>query len=68
MKMSSNISKNRFQGYSFLLETNLSDIVVSFNELFNHIETIDIYSGNENIPFLKKDDEFQKLLLSEFLT
>lgn len=68
MKMSSNLSKNKLQEYSFLLESNLSDIVVSFKELFNHIETIDIYSGNENIPFLEKDEKFQKLLLSEFLT
>ena len=68
MKMSSNTSKNRFQGYSFLLETNLSDIVVSFKELFSHVKTIDIYPGNENIPFLEKDEEFQRLLLSEFLT
>ncbi len=68
MKMSSNLSKNRFQGYSFLLETNLSDIVVSFKELFNHVKTIDIYPGNENIPFLEKNEEFQNLMLSEFLT
>ena len=68
MKMSSNLPKNKLQEYSFLLESNLSDIVVSFKELFNHIKTIDIYSGNENIPFLEKDEEFQKLLLSEFLT
>ena len=68
MKMSSNLSKNRFQGYSFLLESNLSDIVVSFKELFSHAKTIDIYPGNENIPFKEKDEEFQRLLLSEFKT
>ncbi len=66
--MSSNISKNRFHGYSFLLESNLSDIIISFKELFNQIKALDIYSGYENIPFLEKDKEFQNLLLSEFLT
>jgi hypothetical protein len=65
--MSSNTSKNRFQDYLFLFESNLSDFVISFKELFNHInEPIDIYSGNEDIPFLEKDEEFQRLLLSEF--
>ena len=64
--MSSNTSKNRLQDYSFLFELNLSDFIISFEEFFNHIKTIDIYSGNENIPFREKDEEFQRLLLSEF--
>ncbi|MHA1479497.1 MAG: hypothetical protein ACTSPU_14985 [Promethearchaeota archaeon] len=66
--MSSNTSKSRLQDYSFLFESNLSDFVISFKELFNHIKTIDIYSGKENIPFREKDEEFQRLLLSEFKT
>ena len=64
--MSSNTSKSKLQDYSFLLESNLSDFIISFEEFFNHIKTIDIYSGNENIPFQDKDEEFQRLLLSEF--
>lgn len=68
MKMSSNLSKKRFQGYSFLLESDLSDIIISFKELFNQIKAIDIYTGKENIPFLEKNEEFQRLLLSEFKT
>ena len=66
--MSSNTSKGKLQDYSFLFESNLSDFVISFKELFNHIKTIDIYSGNENIPFCEKDEEFQRILLSEFKT
>ena len=64
--MSSDTSKNRLQDYSFLFELNLSDFIIPFKEIFNHIKTIDIYSGNENIPFREKDEEFQRLLLSEF--
>ena len=64
--MSSNTSKIRLQDYSFLFESHLSDFTISFNELFNHIKAIYIYSGNENIPFRERDEEFQKLLLSEF--
>ena len=64
--MSSNTSESRHHDYSFLLESNLSDFVISFKELFNHIIIIDIYSGNDGIPFREKDEEFQRLLLSEF--
>lgn len=64
--MSSNTFKSRLQDYSFLFESNLSDFIISFQELFNQVKTIDIYSGNENIPFREKDKEFQRLLLSEF--
>ena len=64
--MSSNTSKNRLQDYSFLFELNISDFIISFEEFFNHTKTIDIYSGNENIPFREKNEEFQRLLLSEF--
>jgi len=66
--MSSNTFKSSLQDYSFLFESNLSDFIISFQELFNQVKTIDIYSGNENIPFLEKDKEFQRLLLSEFKT
>jgi len=66
--MSSNTFKSRLQDYSFLFESNLSDFIISFQELFNQVKTIDIYSGNENIPFREKDKEFQRLLLSEFKT
>jgi len=64
--MSSNKSEGRLHDYSFLIESNLSDFVISFKELFNHAITIDIYSGKEDIPFQEKDEEFQRLLLSEF--
>ena len=66
--MSSNTFKSSLQDYSFLFESNLSDFIISFQELFNQVKTIDIYSGNENIPFREKDKEFQRLLLSEFKT
>jgi len=66
--MSSNTSKNKLHEYSFLFDSNLSDFIISFKELFNHVKTIDIYSGKENIPFREKDEEFQRLLLSEFKT
>lgn len=66
--MSSNTFKSSLQDYSFLFESNLSDFIISFQKLFNQVKTIDIYSGNENIPFREKDKEFQRLLLSEFKT
>ena len=64
--MSLNTSKSRLQDNSSVFEAVLSDLIISFKELFNHIKTIDIYSGNEDIPFREKDEEFQRLLLSEF--
>ena len=64
--MSSNLSKSKLQDNSSVFEADLSDFIISFKEFFNHIKTIDIYSGNEEIPFREKDKEFQRLLLSEF--
>ena len=45
----------------------LSNAFTSYSEFFKTIETQDIYSGDENIPFEGKDPEFKQILLREFL-
>ncbi|MHA2287146.1 MAG: hypothetical protein ACXABG_00040 [Promethearchaeota archaeon] len=64
--MSIYTSKSKHQDYSYFLDSDLSDIIISFEEMFYQFKAIDIYSGNENIPFLERDEEFKKILLSEF--
>jgi len=60
------MSKSKNHKNYFQSEYELSEIMISFKELINQIKAIDIYSGKENIPFREKDEEFQRLLLSEF--
>ena len=60
------MSKSKNHNNRFQLEYELSDIMISFKDLIHKIKTIDIYSGKEKIPFREKDEEFQRLLLSEF--
>ncbi|MHA1473327.1 MAG: hypothetical protein ACTSQW_09550 [Promethearchaeota archaeon] len=66
--MSIKISDKKFYNNYFLLEFELSDIVISFRELLGYIGVKDIYSGEEEIPFQEKSIEFQKIMLSEFIT
>ena len=66
--MSSKLSNKNIYNNYFMLEFELSDVVVSFKELLSYVGTKDIYSGNESIPFQEKDEEFQRILLSEFET
>ncbi|MHA1234417.1 MAG: hypothetical protein ACTSQL_04940 [Promethearchaeota archaeon] len=66
--MSSKVSGKKFHNNYFTLELELSEIVTSFKELLGYIGTEDIYSGKEEIPFRKRNIEFQRILLSEFET
>jgi len=46
----------------------LSSIIIPFSALFSENELHqDIYTGEELIPFKKRDIEFKKTLLHEFL-
>jgi hypothetical protein len=66
--MASNTSKTKDCDENLGLEYKLSEIVISFKKLINQISPIDVYNGEENIPFSKKEAEFRKILKSEFLT
>ena len=66
--MSSNITNKKFHENHFDIEYKLSELIISFNELIKRVNTIDVYTGEENIPFSKRDAEFREILLSEFLT
>ena len=46
---------------------NYSNVIIPFSNFFHKIELLDIYSGNENIPFADRDSKFKKILLTEFL-
>jgi len=61
--MSSNTSESNVR-----LEVELSEIIISFKDLINHIKSKYVYTGEENIPFSKKEAEFRRILISEFLT
>jgi hypothetical protein len=66
--MSSNSSKSKVRGDKILrLEEELSEIIISFEDLIDHIKCKYVYTGEENIPFAKKEAEFRKILKSEFL-
>lgn len=66
--MSSKAPDKKFDNNYFMLELELSDTIVSFKELLGCIKAEDIYSGKENIPFLQKQIEFQKIMLNEFIS
>ncbi|NHJ21263.1 MAG: hypothetical protein EAX91_09985 [Candidatus Lokiarchaeota archaeon] len=66
--MAPNTSKRKEYDKDFGIELKLSEIVISFKKLINQISPIDVYNGEENIPFSKKEAEFRKVLKSEFLT
>lgn len=66
--MSTNTPKSKIHQNYFRLEYNLSEIIISFKDLINKIKSVDVYTGEENIPFSKRDTEFREILLSEFLT
>ena len=62
------MSKNKIHENHYRIDYELSEIVISFKDLINKIKSVDVYSGEENIPFFKKEAEFRKIFLSEFLT
>ncbi|NHJ24187.1 MAG: hypothetical protein EAX89_06410 [Candidatus Lokiarchaeota archaeon] len=45
----------------------LLQIIIPLKDFFRSFEQPDIYNGTENIPFDKRETEFKKILLSEFL-
>lgn len=44
-----------------------SEVVTSFSDFFHKIELLDIYTGEENIPFEERAPEFKEILKAEFL-
>ena len=47
---------------------NISSLIIPFSALFNENESPpDIYTGEELIPFWKRDMKFKEILLHEFL-
>ena len=44
-----------------------SNAIIPFSDFFHKIELLDVYSGNENIPFKERDTEYKKILVTEFL-
>lgn len=66
--MSFNSIKNKVYEDHFGWGYKISEIIISFKELINKDPSLDIYNGEENIPFSKKEAEFQNILISEFLT
>jgi len=45
----------------------ISSIIIPFSSIIKKKIPTDIYSGEEDIPFIKKDPKFRKILLQEFL-
>ncbi|MFX1588982.1 MAG: hypothetical protein ACFFC1_12560 [Promethearchaeota archaeon] len=45
----------------------IADIIIPFSQFIKSKKAQDIYNGNEDIPFNKKDPEFRKALVNEFL-
>lgn len=44
----------------------ISTLVIPFSTIFEKLTPLDIYIGNEIIPFEKKDPEFKLILIYEF--
>ena len=65
--MSIKVSGKELYNNYFLLEFELSNVVISFKELLCSIGAKDIYSGKEEMPFRERDIEFQKIMLTEFI-
>ncbi len=45
---------------------NLDKIIIPFSHFFKNCKTEYIYSGNEKIPFKKRDSLYQSILCQEF--
>lgn len=43
-----------------------SKIVIPFSKIIGSLKPIDIYSGDESIPFKDRDPEFRMILRQEF--
>lgn len=47
--------------------SNISNLIIPFSIIFKKECPSDIYTGEEIIPFRKKDSEFRQILIHEFL-
>ncbi|MFX1410242.1 MAG: hypothetical protein ACFFA6_07810 [Promethearchaeota archaeon] len=70
--MSSHSSSKKIQKYNEnkLFRGNpirIKDISISFSKFFGHQDSPDIYSGNEKIPFCRRNPEYQNILKNEFI-
>lgn len=45
---------------------NISHIIIPFSKVFKNKKQLDIYSGNEKIPFKERDTDFKTILSQEF--
>jgi len=64
--MSINKSEINYSGFNNLSETRLELISSSFSNLCENTSPLDIYSGNESIPFEKRDSLYKNILRKEF--
>lgn len=48
-------------------EVNVSRLIIPFSSLFKPYKPKDVYSGNENIPFKKRETEFKMIFRQEFM-
>ena len=58
--------KNNYLEFNNLSETRLELISSSFSNLCENTSPLDIYSGNESIPFEKRDSLYKNILRKEF--
>ena len=58
--------KNNHFGNNNFSETRLELISYSFSNLCENASPLDIYSGNESIPFEKRDSLYKNILRKEF--
>ena len=49
------------------LVPDISQLIIPFSVAFNINHAPDIYTGEEIIPFRKRDSQFKELLINEFL-
>ena len=47
--------------------SNISDLTIPFSIIFKKKHPSDIYTGEETIPFQKRDSKFKQILIHEFL-
>lgn len=47
--------------------SNISNLTIPFSTIFKKDCPSDIYTGEETIPFQKRDSEFKQILIHEFL-
>ncbi len=58
--------KNNHLSFKYPPETRLELISYSFSNLCENASPLDIYSGNESIPFEKRDSLYKNILRKEF--